>query len=398
MAGFSLYPRNKKSGKPVYYAQFKKPDGTYTTGKSTGCTSRRAAELWAEKELLKNGIPCPGRNITFGEFSQDFFSWSGRWATNLKVEGRRISERHCRDRCDIMRLHVLPVFRQYKLSDIDKIIIKNFRNDLFNAGYSGSVINKCLYAIKAILEAAEDQGLIRAVPKITRAADNCKIKGILTIEEVNRLFSIPWMSKPNFCHPEKPQFIGYVGNLLAASTGLRLGELQALKIKDLYLDSGYISLKRSWDNRLNKLNDTTKTGRERNIFIPVRVISSIRDLLNEHPFPNNPEAFLFWGEKKAETKPAEKKVFIRALYTALEVIGISETERKRRNITFHSWRHFLNSLLLNAKIPVQKIQSITGHITTEMTAHYYHVDDMKDVRAIQETIFAQPEDRVETIN
>jgi len=390
MAGFSIYPRQKKNGKSVYYVQFKNPDNTYSTARSTGKTSRRAAEEWAENELLKNGSPLPGHNITFGEYSQDFFSWNGRWATNLKVEGRRISERHCRDRCDLMRIHVLPVFANYYLKDIDKISIINFRNSLFNKGYSGSQINKCLYAIKAILEAAEDQGLIKAVPKISRAADNPKQKGILTIEEVNRLFSFQWMSKPSYSHPERPLFMGYAGNLLAASTGIRLSELQGLKIQDLNLESGYIVIKRAWDNRLNKLNNSTKTGRERNIFIPEKVITVLNQLLLQHPFPENPEAFLFWGEKKPEEKPAEKVVFINALFTTLEQIGINETERKQRNITFHSWRHFLNSLLLNAKIPIQKIQSITGHLTNEMTSHYYHVDDMSDVRQIQETLFTMP--------
>ena len=43
MAGFSIYSRKRKNGKPVYYAQFKKHDGSYTTVKNyrmhheTGC-------------------------------------------------------------------------------------------------------------------------------------------------------------------------------------------------------------------------------------------------------------------------------------------------------------------------------------------------------------------------
>jgi len=80
-------------------------------------------------------------------------------------------------------------------------------------------------------------------------------------------------------------------------------------------------------------------------------------------------------------------VFVRALFTALEIIGIDKAERKRRNITFHSWRHFLNSLLINSKIPIQKIQSITGHMTAQMTSHYYHIDDMMDVRNVQNSLF-----------
>ncbi len=388
MAGFSIYPRKRKNGKPVYYAQFKKSDSSYTTAKSTGCSTKRAAEAWCEDNLLKFGTPLSGREITFEYYSNGFFDWSGKWATDRRVEGKRLGQRHCRDRADIMRLHILPVFGSLKLSEIDKTNIKDFRNSLFEKGYSGSVINKCLYAIKTVLEFAEDEGFIQAVPKIIRAADNTKQKGILTINEANSLFSFQWMSKPSYSHPSKPQFMGFVGNQLAASTGLRLGELQGITIQDLHLDDGYITIKRSWDNRLKKLNTTTKTGRERNIFIPQIVVESIRMLLNLHPAPNNPESFLFYGEKKPEEKPAEQIVFVRSLFTAMECIGIDKTERKNRNITFHSWRHWFNSLLINAKIPLQKIQSITGHMTMEMTQHYYHIDDMQDVKIIQEGLFS----------
>jgi hypothetical protein len=31
MTGFSIYPRNRKNGKPVFYVQFKNPDGSYST-------------------------------------------------------------------------------------------------------------------------------------------------------------------------------------------------------------------------------------------------------------------------------------------------------------------------------------------------------------------------------
>lgn len=382
MAGFSIYTRTRKNGKAVFYARFKKPDGTYTTAISTGCTTKRDASQWCENYLLKKGVPLPGKDLTLSEFADNFFSWNGPWATSKRVEGKRISESHCRDRADIMRRHVLPVFGNVKLSKIDKISIKQFRNDLYIKEYSGSLINKCLYALKTILEDAEDKGLILSVPKIVKAADSPKPKGILSIEEVNRLFSLEWG------HETTSQYMGYVGNLLAASTGLRLGELQALQMQDLHLDGGYITIKRSWDNRCNKLNETTKTGRERNIFIPEKVISAIPSLLAVHPFPNTPESFLFFGERKPTEKPAEKAIFVRSLYRAMQEIGISEEKRRARNITFHSWRHFLNSLLINAKIPLQKIQSITGHLTAEMTQHYYHIDDMQDVRQIQENLFS----------
>ncbi len=54
MAGFSIYPRNNTKGKPVFYVRFKQSDGSYTTAKSTGQGTRKAAREWAEDYLTVN--------------------------------------------------------------------------------------------------------------------------------------------------------------------------------------------------------------------------------------------------------------------------------------------------------------------------------------------------------
>jgi integrase len=278
-----------------------------------------------------------------------------------------------------------------RLSCIDRAVIKDFRNDLFNHGYSGNTINKILSALRTILEEAEEHSLIQYVPKIDGAAINPKQKGILTIEEVRRLFSTEWKSDPVHCHPPQDHFMGYVGNLLASSTGLRLGELLALTLSDIHLDEGYIFVRRSWD-KLYGMNETTKTGKVRHIFIPGGIKEELEKLIQLNPNQKNPESFLFYSPKTPD-KPAEPKIFTRSLYTAMRKIGITENIRRERNITFHSWRHWFNSLLVNAKIPLQKVQSLTGHLTAEMTQHYYHSDDMGDVvKVVNDSLFVSSTD------
>jgi integrase len=77
-----------------------------------------------------------------------------------------------------------------------------------------------------------------------------------------------------------------------------------------------------------------------------------------------------------------------SLYRALAAKGIKEEEREKRNITFHSWRHFLNSQLLANGINESKTSKITGHTTAEMTKRYEHflVNDFADVLKITEGI------------
>jgi len=76
------------------------------------------------------------------------------------------------------------------------------------------------------------------------------------------------------------------------------------------------------------------------------------------------------------------------LYHALDKIKINTAERKKRNITFHSWRHFFNTLLRSKGIPDSITQKLTGHKTLEMTDRYtkFSLEDYKDVHDIQEIL------------
>ena len=254
---FYLYRRNR-----IYYCRFKLPNSRLSPAKSTGETSKGRAERWAV-DYLQAGQIVHREKIKFNEYSKGFFSWDETWATDKRVRGLRISKRQCHNLTYLLNNHLLPRLGSMCLSHINRAVIRELRNDLFNEGYSGNTINKILYALRAILETAEDQALIQFIPKIDRAADNPKQKGILTIEEVKKLFSIQWISEPTHCHPPRNQFMGYAGNLLACSAGLRTGELQALTLSDIHLDESYIFVRRSWDKHFG-LNETTKTGRTRN--------------------------------------------------------------------------------------------------------------------------------------
>jgi len=377
---YSLYKRNR-----VYYVRFKLPDNRWSTARSTGESSRSKAERWAF-DYLSAGKIVTKQNITLAEYAQGFFDWEGPWATDKRVRGMRLSRRQCHNLTYLLKSHLIPRIGSLKLTSIDRAVIRDLRNGLFNNGYAGNSINKILSALKAILETAEDQSLIQHVPKIDRAAINPKSKGILTIEEVRQIFLLDWKSDPAHCHPSRDQYMGYVGNLVASSTGLRLGELQALVMSDIHLNEGYIHVRRSWDKKFG-MNATTKTGRVRNIFIPEKTQVELYKLMQMNPEPNNPESFVFFSQR-TPGKPAEPKIFIRSLYTAMRQIGISEEIRRERNITFHSWRHWYNSILINARVPVHKIQSLTGHLTSAMTGHYFHLTDMQDVvQVVQESLF-----------
>lgn len=375
VVSYSIF-RRKNS--PTYYAQFKRPDGSWTPAKSTHAKTKEKAKQWC-LEHMKGGEVIIQDKIVFEDFAKNFFSWNGTWALDKRAHGLRLSERWCMELNRLTDKTVYPIMKHYRLVDIDETVIEKVTIELYQKGYSGSYVNKALGAIKAILKTARKQRLIKYIPDIDKVANKPRVKGILTIEETKELFNVDWAD-----------YRGYVGNLLACSSGLRMGELVALTLADVHLDAGYINIKRSWDFKFKRFNATTKTGKTRNIIIPSYVREAIGQLIKINPYikQKGNDAFLFFG--KTPDRPIREKTFSDSLYDALHQIGITEETRRERNITFHSWRHWFNSLLINARVPLHKIQSITGHLTDAMTEHYYHVhiEDMQDVRQIQEGIFS----------
>ena len=56
-------------------------------------------------------------------------------------------------------------------------------------------------------------------------------------------------------------------------------------------------------------------------------------------------------------------------YEAMAEIGISEEQRKERNIVFHSLRHFC-ATILSQRTDMKTVQAILGHRSEKMSIHY----------------------------
>jgi integrase len=72
----------------------------------------------------------------------------------------------------------------------------------------------------------------------------------------------------------------------------------------------------------------------------------------------------------------------------LATIGINEEKRKARAITFHSWRHFLNSVI-RGRVPDEKLRLMTGHQTEKMTENYTHLleEYYTEIWKVQKDVF-----------
>jgi integrase len=82
--------------------------------------------------------------------------------------------------------------------------------------------------------------------------------------------------------------------------------------------------------------------------------------------------------------PARKKLFIEALRSELAVIGITEEERKRRNIVFHSLRHSFVTACRMGGINDLEAMAMSRHKDRKMLERYTHGQEALDLNELRE--------------
>jgi integrase len=122
--------------------------------------------------------------------------------------------------------------------------------------------------------------------------------------------------------------------------------------------------------------------------ITSRVHDELAQLIRKNPRQGE-NRFVFNSMKP--DRPMDQREATEALYAALAKIGIDEKTRKSRGLDFHAWRHTFNSLLIDRRVPLQAVQSVTGHLTDEMTQRYYHLRAQSGagIRQIAESLFVE---------
>jgi integrase len=238
--------------------------------------------------------------------------------------------------------HVLPTFRDRRLAQITPRQIEQWLLELRRGKLSPSTINHALRCLKIMLKEATRQGVIARDPSafITGLAESPAERGILSGEEIRKLFDEKKIEK--VWAADRKHF---TLNPAAASTGLRMGELQALAVSSVQPD--YLIVSQSWERRTG-LKEGTKTAVGRLVPLPKKTSAQLTALIETSPY-REPTDLVFYGADR--NTPLSPRMTLDGLYGALERIGITAEEREERRITFHSHRHFLNTLLRTARVP-----------------------------------------------
>ena len=409
-ATFTLFKRTMPSGQVIFYYQCYDEKGKRQAAKSTGKTKKTEANEHCLK-LFKNGLLIPEqKKTTFGEFSVGW--WDLETCRYLKWRQLHdpISKQTLSGHQSNFKHHILGYFAKFKLDDITPVVIENwllvmsekeslkYATKKKNNDDSGNdskeiivkpkvflkanTINLALNTLKIMLGEAVKLKLLKVNPchEVKELKEEETEKVILTTDEAKLIFPAEWSSVWD-------NEIVYKANLLAACTGLRIGELLGLRGELVFNDCIYV---KGQFTRFGYV-DHTKTKDNRTIPISDIMKKTLDDLLAK-----NGNGYVFSDD--GGLTPITTWQINRGYNRALKKIGISYDDKLKRGLSFHSWRHFLNTLLLTSNVGLSKVQKVTGHKSLKMTDHYTHFDTKQftEVVAVQNNFLAlnAPENQI----
>jgi integrase len=352
--------------------------------------TRTEAAAWVTEmaHAKQTGTFVEPNRITVGE-------WVNRWLDEYM-------KAHVRPKTwstykDMARLHIIPEIgsiplRQLQTNDLQRLYNNKLENGRLDG--KGGLSSRAVHMIHQIIhgalqQAAKEQVVFRNVSEAV-VLPKLRYKEIqpLTSEQVSRFLETAKESRL------------YAAFLLELGTGLRRGELLALKWEDVDLKKGTAQVKQSLSRV--RVNGTTKTAllfQEPKTKQSKRVVPIPHEALKElkvHKARQNEEK-LFFGQAYQDNglvfatedgKPLDPDNFAKRYGTILKKAGLP-------HVSFHNLRHTYASLLLEAGEHPKVVQEILGHTKISTTMDIYsHVNpELKERAAVKINGFLKPKEK-----
>lgn len=191
---------------------------------------------------------------------------------------------------------------------------------------------------------SDDPSVLIETPKLGR-----KLPDILSLEEIEQIFSVIDLSKPEGARNRAILEILY-------SSGLRVSELINLRLSNLYLDIGFLKV-------------VGKGNKER--FVPIgRDASKYLTIYTEHirnhlQIKSGNEDIIFLNRRGSQLSRVMIFMIVKEL-TAFA--GIT------KNVSPHTFRHSFATHLIEGGADLRAVQEMLGHESITTTEIYTHLD------------------------
>ena len=351
MATRRRFGRVRKLPSGRYQARYRGPDGIDRPAPTTFAT-KTAAERWlvkTEAEIHDDAWTDPdlGRAL-FREYAH---AWIGERA-GLRPNTVQVYRY-------VLSKHLLPSFGNRLIADIKEAHVRHWRRELIDGGASQASVAKAYRLLKAIMNTAVDDGIIRRNPCRIRGAsqDRSPERPVLTLREV--------VAVANVIDERYRSLI-----LLAVFGSLRWGELAALRRRDIDQDAGVVKVERSLTELPGggyQFGPPKSAAGHRGIVIPAAIMPTVRHHLATFTAPD-PDALVFTSLTGAHLRNNNfrRRHWLPALAAA-----------QLPSVHFHDLRHTGNVLTAGTGATLRELMDRMGHSSTRAALIYLHGSDAR---------------------
>ncbi|MEW2439114.1 tyrosine-type recombinase/integrase [Streptomyces caniferus] len=337
--------RQYRSGR--WTASYLGPDGQEFRAPETFET-KKDAEVWLsqiEADLTRGDWQDPDAGaVNFKEYALQWVDERGLAATTDELYRR------------LLRLHILPTFEGLDLDEITAPRVRTWRTERLSTTGAATTVAKSYRLLKAILETAVDDELIRRNPCRIRGAgkESSAERQIATVDQIDVL--------ANALGPRWRLMV-----FLGAYGPMRPEEQAELRRKDVDLDEMTIRVRMAAPELTTGRRapgDTKSDAGKRLVVLPAFLRTDLRRHLDWYA-EKEPDGLLFVGEKG---KPFRRSTFGRKWRKARALVGMPEGFR------FYDLRHTGHTLATRSGATLKDTMVRAGQSSERAALIYQHSD------------------------
>ncbi|QEO08804.1 tyrosine-type recombinase/integrase [Protaetiibacter larvae] len=351
----------------AWECRWREPGGTFK--QRTFPTEETAREFVVELKIERRDNGTTTHMSRLGKKFQDVADAS------MAASAHRLKPKTLRGYEDAYRLHIFPTFGQRRINtitsmDVEKWMSEMQRKTSLQTGrpYAAASVRGAFVALTKVFSYAVKHRLIPANPcaPVERPRLHPHDMVFLAPDEVAAVASELDALPP----------YGLLVRV-AAYSGLRAGELAALRIRDVNFLRGHVEVRRTVARGKDGWTfGTPKSARStRDVPLPRSVLEELRAYLAQHPHRTDPQAALWPGRRKGgygETRAPldyDRQINVGSVYRnhfapALARLGIQPAR-------WHDLRHFYASACAAQGIDIRKVSRWMGHANINTTDSIY---------------------------